>query len=122
MSSFQEVITWMDWITIVFAFFAMLGTGINWRNNKKQLQRVPIYFNNKKLNLDITRKDVSRQELQGILGVLRKDMKTHYHVEYLSSIEYLDKIYQIQKCNKNMLDIIITNEELKQFRDDIYEK
>ena len=122
MSSFQEVITWMDWITIVFAFFAMLGAGVNWWNNKKQLQKITIYFNDKKLNLDITRKDVTRQELQGILGILRKDMKTNYHVEYLSSIEYLDKIYQIQKCKKDALVIIITDKESKQFRDDIYTK
>jgi len=122
MSSFQEVITWMDWITIVFAFFAMLGAGVNWWNNKKQLQKITIYFNDKKLNLDITRKDVTRQELQGILGILRKNMKTNYHVEYLSNIEYLDKIYQIQKCKKDALVIIITDKESKQFRDDIYTK
>lgn len=120
MNSFEQVITWMDWVTIIFAFFAMLGTGINWWNNKKQLQKVSIYFNDKKLNLDITRKDISRQELQGILGVLRKDMKTQYHVDYLSSINYLDKIYQIQKSKADKLDIIITEEESRQFREDIY--
>lgn len=120
MSSFEQVITWLDWVTIIFAFFAMIGAGVNWWSAKKQLQKIPIYFNDKKLNLDITRKDVTRGELQGILGVLRVDMKTNYHVDFLASIEYLDRIYQIQKCKADQLDIIITNEELKQFREDIY--
>lgn len=121
MNSFQEVITWMDWTTIVFAFLAMFGTGLNWWHNKKQLEKIPIYFNDKKLNLDITRKDISRQELQGILGILRKDMKEHYHIEYLSTLQYLDAIYNVQRCRSDKLTIFITAEELKQFRETIYE-
>jgi hypothetical protein len=129
----------MDWTTIVFAFLAMFGTGLNWWHNKKQLEKIPIYFNDKKLNLDITRKDISRyfndkklnlditrkdisrQELQGILGILRKDMKEHYHIEYLSTLQYLDAIYNVQRCRSDKLTIFITAEELKQFRETIYE-
>jgi hypothetical protein len=99
----------------------MFGTGLNWWHNKKQLEKIPIYFNDKKLNLDITRKDISRQELQGILGILRKDMKEHYHIEYLSTLQYLDAIYNVQRCRSDKLTIFITAEELKQFRETIYE-
>lgn len=121
MNNFEQVITWMDWLTIIFAFFAMLGTGMNFLNNRKQLKKIPIFFNTKKLNLNITRKDFSRQELQGILGILMKNMENKYHVEYLSSIEYLDEIYKIQKCDKDSLSIKISDKELEQFRNDIYE-
>jgi len=121
MNEVEQVITWMDWVTIVFAFFAMIGTGINWWNSKKQLQKIPIYFNDKKLNLDIARKNISRQELQGILGVLRKNMKEQYHIEYLSTLEYLDAIYSVQNYNSDKLIISITDKELKQFKENIYE-
>ena len=121
MNSFEKVITVMDWVTIVFAFITMIGVFYNIYKNKKQLQKIPIYFNDKKLNLDIARKDFSRQELQGILGVLRCDMRKQYHIEYLTKIEYLDSIYKIQTGEKNSLTIKITQNELEQFKDDIYE-
>lgn len=94
---------------------------INAKNKEVELQKIPIYFNEKKLNLDITRKDFTRQELQGILGILRKNMKIQYEVEYLSEIAYLDDIYKIQKSKMDRLVIKITEKELEQFKDEIYE-
>ncbi len=94
---------------------------INAKNKEVELQKIPIYFNEKKLNLDITRKDFTRQELQGILGILRKNMKIQYEVEYLSEIAYLDDIYKIQKSKMDKLVIKITEKELEQFKDEIYE-
>jgi hypothetical protein len=94
---------------------------INAKNKEVELEKIPIYFNEKKLNLDITRKDFTRQELQGILGILRKNMKIQYEVEYLSEIAYLDDIYKIQKSKMDKLVIKITEKELEQFKDEIYE-
>ncbi len=94
---------------------------INAKNKEVELQKIPIYFNEKRLNLDITRKDFTRQELQGVLGILRKNMKNHYEVDYLSEIAYLDDIYKIQKSKLDKLIIKITEKELEQFKDDIYE-
>jgi hypothetical protein len=93
----------------------------NLKQNQMQMQQIPIYFNDKKLNLDITRKDFSRSELQGILGILRNDVEKPYNVAYLSKIEYLDAIYKIQKSELDELKIEITEDELKKFRNDIYE-
>ncbi len=117
----SSVIDYMDKVTIVFAFITMIGVFYNIKQNRKQLQKIPIYFNNRKLNLDITRKDFSRQEIQGILGVLRKDMRVNYHIDYLTTIDYLDNIYQIQTNHQDKLVIKITQEEKEQFKDDIYE-
>lgn len=94
---------------------------INAKNKEIELQKIPVYFNNRRLNLDITRKDFTRQELQGILGILRKDMKVNYEVAYLSEIAYIDDIYKIQKSKLDELIIKITDKELEQFKDDIYE-
>ncbi|MBD3842081.1 MAG: hypothetical protein IE909_09395 [Campylobacterales bacterium] len=114
------VIEYMDKATIVFAFITMIGVLYNIKQNKKQLDKIPIYFNEKKLNLDIARKDFSRQEIQGILGLFRKDMKIHYDIKYLSKIDYLDSIYKIQVGKEDSLKIELTKNELEQFKDDIY--
>ena len=74
----------------------------------------------RKLNLDIARKDFSRSELQGILGILRKNMKVPYEIESLSQLNYIDTIYKIQKSELHELKIYITENELEQFKNDIY--
>ncbi len=108
-------------IDAIVTIFTVIGVWYNFSKNQKQLQKVDIYFNDKKLNLDITRKDISRAELQGILGIFRKDMQKNYKVAYLSSIDYLDSIYKIQKSELDKLVIQLTPEEQGQFKDDIYE-
>ncbi len=108
-------------IDAIVTIFTVIGVWYNFSKNQKQLQKVDIYFNDKKLNLDITRKDISRAELQGILGIFRKDMQKNYKVAYLSSIDYLDSIYKIQKSELDKLVIQLTRKEQKQFKDDIYE-
>ena len=117
----KTVITWMDYITIVVSFITLFFVIKNWLIEKKQLDKISIYFNDKKLNLDITRKDITRAELQGILGILRKDMTKNYDIKYLATIDYLDSIYKVQKDKVNKLKIEIKETELKQFRDDIYQ-
>ncbi len=108
-------------IDAIVTIFTVIGVWYNFSKNQKQLQKVDIYFNDKKLNLDITRKDISRAELQGILGIFRKDMQKNYKVAYLSSIDYLDSIYKIQKSELDKLVIQLTPKEQKQFKNDIYE-
>ncbi len=108
-------------IDAIVTIFTVIGVWYNFSKNQKQLQKVDIYFNDKKLNLDITRKDISRAELQGILGIFRKDMQKNYKVAYLSSIDYLDSIYKIQKSELDKLVIQLTRKEQKQFKNDIYE-
>ena len=93
---------------------------VNAKNNEMQLKKIPIYFNDRKLNLDIARKDFSRSELQGILGILRKNMKVPYEIESLSQLNYIDTIYKIQKSELHELKIYITENELEQFKNDIY--
>ena len=118
---FQNIFDFMDKVTIFVSFITLFFVFRNWNNNRKQLNKIPIYFNDKRLNLDITRQDISRAELQGILGILRVNMKTNYHIEYLTKIDYLDTIYKIQKGKLDKLVIKITERELKQFKNDIYE-
>jgi hypothetical protein len=120
--SLDTIWTYLDGIVTSFTALAVfINIYINSRNKENELQKISFYFNEKKLNLDVTRKDISRQEIQGLLGVLMVDMDQKYKVSYLSSISYLDQIYKIQKNQLNELRIEISDEELMQFREDIYE-
>ena len=120
METIKFIIDLMDKVTIVVSFLTLFFVFKNWLNDKKKLDKIDIFFNDKKLNLDIVRKDVTRQEIQGILGILRKNMTKNYHIDYLSTIDFLDNIYKIQKNELDKLVIKITDEELKQFKDDIF--
>lgn len=126
MNWFKESEMWasVDAVFTIVSIFITLGTLImvvkNYLTNKKQYDKIPIYFNDKKLKLNIARKDFSRQELQGILGILRKEMKKQYEVDFFSKVEYLDSIYKIQKSELDELVIKITKKELEQFKNDIY--
>jgi hypothetical protein len=111
----------MDKVTIVVSFLTLGFVIKNWWNQKRQLQKIPIYFNDKKLRFEITRKDITRAEMQGILGIIRKDMKKSYHIDYLNDFKYIDDIYKIQRYESDELVIKITDLELKQFKEDIYE-
>ncbi len=120
MNFFQTSQIWATWDALI-TLCTVVGVGLNFRNNKKQLEKVPIFFNHRKLNLDIIRKNISRAELQGILGVFRKDTNKDYDVEYLSTIEFLDSIYRVQKSKEDKLIIKLQEDELKQFKDEIFE-
>ncbi len=120
MNFFQTSQIWATCDALI-TLCTVVGVGLNFRNNKKQLEKVPIFFNHRKLNLDIIRKNISRAELQGILGVFRKDTNKNYDVEYLSTIEFLDSIYRVQKSKEDKLIIKLQEDELKQFKDEIFE-
>ncbi|MFA7083899.1 MAG: hypothetical protein WC141_05115 [Arcobacteraceae bacterium] len=118
----SEAWSFVDRLINVGTLFAVIvNISINAKNKELELQKIPIYFNKKKLNFEILRKDFTRQELQGVLGVLRVDMKSHYKVEYLSGTDYLEDIYKIQKSKLDKFVVNITKKELEQFKDDIYE-
>ncbi len=118
---FKEVITWMDWATIVVSFFAMFFAGKNWLNDRKKLEKVEVYFNlisnNKEFAVDtnLTRKDCQRSEVQGILRTKLIKGKSFYEIDYLSNKKYVEQIFDIQNSKSNKLTIYLQDDELEQF-------
>ena len=130
MNEIDLVISWMDKVTIVFATLAMLGTGYNFykqrEERKKDLQKIPIIFNIEgekyQLNLDISRKEVTRSEIQGILSNYTTDPSERYKIQYLSEINYLDDIYKIQSAELDKLEIQLLSKELKGYTENKSDK
>ncbi|WP_418179166.1 hypothetical protein ACNSOO_10220 [Aliarcobacter lanthieri] len=117
---FEEIIKYLDYATIIFAFLAMFGAFYNIYNFKKRLEKVEIYFNDEKLAIPLIRKECTRAEILGLLGIFRKDMSKQFHIEFMGTLSYLNLIMDIQKNKIDTLKIEITNKELEQFKDEIY--
>jgi hypothetical protein len=118
---FKNIITWMDWATIIFSFFTMFGVFYNIYKNKKQLEKITIYFvvesSGKRILIDenLTRKDCKRSEIQGVLRTKLVKGKIHYEVDYIGEDRYFENIYDIQTGKADSLDIYLKDDELEQF-------
>ena len=113
-------IEWLDKFTIIVASIAAVASGRNWWRNRKQLQKIKIYFQtpNEKIHLekfDITRKSLTRSELMGILSIIQKDSTVRYNIEHLGTKEFFQDIFDIQNSKKDELVIKLTQKELEQF-------
>jgi len=96
---FGKVITWMDWVTIIFSFFAMFFAFKNWWNNKKQLKPIQIIIdrNGEKeiLPFEIMRKNFTRSEIFGVLGACDKDSK--FEIKYTASRDFFRQVSEVQE-------------------------
>lgn len=121
MNDFIQVITWLDWITIIFSTVTMFGVFYNFYQNRKQLEKVGVYFNlisnNKEYPIDtsLTRKDCQRSEVQGILRTKLIKGKSFYEIDYLSNKKYVEQIFNIQNSKSDKLTIFLQDDELEQF-------
>lgn len=115
----ENVITWMDWTTIVFSFITMIFVVVNFFRNKKQQDIISLCFvlEDKEfcIHTYIMRKHLTRAEVSGLLGFFQKNSKDRHNIKYLSSEQYLKDIYDIQSGKKSKLLINVTEEELEQF-------
>lgn len=109
----KEVIDWMDWATIVFAFFAMFGTGINWWNAKKQKQQIDIFIKRgnqeEKIPSYIIRANFTRSEIFGVLGGLDSDRD--FNIKYTKKPEFIKRILDIQQGKENSLTILLEDDD-----------
>lgn len=106
---FEKVITWMDWVTIIFSFFAMFFAFKNWWNNKKQLKSIQIIIDKNGqrdiLPLEIMRKNFTRSELFGVLGAFDKDSK--FEIKYTASKEFFRQISDVHESKKDEIIIYL---------------
>ena len=65
--------------------------------------------------LSILRKNFTRGELMGVLGMIQKDSKKRFEIQSLKEIAILDKIQHIQKTKDKEFHIKVTDEELSKF-------
>jgi hypothetical protein len=120
-TSFKDIITWMDWVTIVFSFITMFGVLYNLYKNKKQMEKITILFviesNNKEIVLDknLIRRDCQRSEIQGVLRTKLIKGRSYYSIDYIGTDDYFKNIFDIQTAKADVLKIYLKDDELEQF-------
>jgi hypothetical protein len=100
---FVQVITYMDYATIIFAFLAMFFSGKNFWNNRKLSKYIPLYIDKcgemEFLGIEIMRKDFTRSELLGILRALEKSGR--FDILYTSTKDFYTQLKDVQEARKN---------------------
>lgn len=111
-TSFDGLITTGTLLAVIF------NLAVNNQKKIEESQIIPIYFIVKEtnikyqLNLDIPRKDITRSEIQGLLSNFSTDSTKRYNIDFMSDLEYLENIYQVQNNKKHQLEIYISEIEL----------
>ena len=65
--------------------------------------------------LSILRKNFTRGELLGVLGMIQKNSKDRFEIQSLKELSLLEKLQQIQKSAEKEFHIKVTEKELDQF-------
>lgn len=116
---FEVIITYLDYVTILFAFVIMILTILNFLRERKQLEKIEIVFlvEDKEIVVDdnLTRKDCQRSEIQGILRTKLRKERSFYDIDFLRDREYFENIYRIQKAKSDKLVIKLSMDEVEQF-------
>jgi hypothetical protein len=107
----------------IITLATLIFVALNFYKGRKNDEKIEIYFDingeKEKLTTFILRKHITRAEIAGILRSKKKTEVSEFNIEYLSSVNYLEDIFKIQKGKKDSLIIHITPEEIKDFYDNL---
>lgn len=100
---------------VALAIFALWG----YREYGRLEESVTIYFEviEQRINtrLSLLRKDCTRGEVLGVLGMIQKDPKTRFEIWSMKKAAFLDTLAHIQKGKAKELIIYLNVDELEQF-------
>ncbi|MCT7646381.1 hypothetical protein [Aliarcobacter butzleri] len=118
LENMNEFILWFggnEW-TFIDGIVTILTLGLvfwNWYQNYVQNKQIKIYIlhNNVKtmLPIKLIRKNITRAEINGILGAFDKDSK--FCIAHTSSVEFFEDIENIQNGKSNEICIVITEND-----------
>ena len=66
-------------------------------------------------HLTLLRKDCTRAEIMGLLGMIQKDPSKRFHIEYLQKSDFLKKLHHVQKGKDKRVIVMMRGEEKEQF-------
>jgi len=97
---------------------ALLAAVAYWEYIKGE-DKIKIYFlvDGKKVDtkLSLLRKDFSRSELMGVLGMIQKDQDKRFKISYFQNPAILEDIQKIQKGDGDEFIIELKQEEFEKF-------
>lgn len=112
---------WEFWSTVDVAFAVALGVMafFAYREFIRSEDEIEIYFNvdgiMKDTGLKLLRRDCTRSELQGVLGMIQKDAAQRYSVSYMKKREFLEALNKLQKGKAKKFVLPLDSQEFEQF-------
>jgi len=112
---------WKLWSIVDVAFSVALGVMafLAYREFIKSEDEIKIYFkvdgNEIETGLSLLRKDCSRGEILGILGMVQKESAKRFSIETSRVPVLLKEIQEIQKGNAEKIVVDMTQEEFEQY-------
>jgi len=112
---------WEFWSNLDISFAVALGilAFFAYKDMIKDEDEVSIHFvigNEKKdTKLSLLRKDCTRSEILGVLGIIQKNPKERFILEKDTSLKLLDEVQAVQKAEKDVFEIRLTQKEFEQF-------
>lgn len=112
---------WKFWETVDVAFDVALGVMafVAYKEFIRSEDEIKIYFNVEgqeiETGLSLLRKDCSRGEILGILGMMQKETKKRFSLETRRVPVLLKELQEIQKGNAHKIVVDMTQEEFKQY-------
>lgn len=100
---------------VALAVFALWG----YMEYSRQEDSLPIIFDVEgehcDTHLSLLRKNCTRSELLGILGMIQKDNTSRFNIQYTKEPVFLEKLEAIQKGADAEICIVLTKKESAQF-------
>lgn len=110
---FEDVINWLDRFTILVAAIAAVFSWWNWLGNRKQRKPIAIYIDRggrrNKLPIELMRRDCSRAEVNGVLGMLHCGKE--YVIEHLRTRDYFDRLQAVRNGKSDELVIEVSDND-----------
>ncbi len=116
---FPSVWKWFSVIDTASAVSLALLAGWGYLEYVKSENEIKIIFDveGKKIDtgLSILRRDFTRSELMGVLGMIQKNQKEKYNLEYLRNKSFLKQLHKIQKESDKEYVLPLSKKELEYF-------
>lgn len=112
---------WHLWSIIDVSFAVSLGAMafVAYREMIKFEDEIIIYFEveGKKIDtgLSLLRKDCTRSEIQGILGMILHDSSKRYNISYMKHRQFLKALHKVQKGKGKSFTMPLSQDEFEQF-------
>ena len=109
-----EFIEFLDYVTIVFAFFEMIGFFVNFFYRRKDSKLIKIYINfpdnsTRLVPCHITRRNFTRSELFEILRAI--DNNENFNIKHTYTPEFFNDVLQVQKGKSDEITIRLETDD-----------
>ena len=117
----KESSIWELWETIDVALAVALGlmAFLAYKDFISSEDEIKLYFkineNKKDTGLRLLRKNFTRSEILGVLGMIQKDPKDRFNIKYMKNKKFLEDLNKLQKGNDKKFVLLMTEEEFGNF-------